>query len=186
MGLCLASDVMCSLLNIYYMDPIKTKDFIKGAGKPKNLLTGSKIGVQKNQNPMKGMEKINIFSGKTQNSREKETRQNTRILLTCVNTGERLFTRYGFRELLEKQAVDIIQPDPCACGGILETKKIAAIAETYYVYVAPHNPMGPVATAVCAHIDASIPNFLIQEYIRDDKPLRSEVVVKPWRSRMDT
>jgi len=98
---------------------------------------------------------------------------------TSLATGERLFTRYGFRELLEKQAVDIIQPDPCACGGILETKKIAAMAEAYYVYVAPHNPMGPVATAVCAHIDASTPNFLIQEYIPDDRPPRSEVVVKP-------
>jgi len=96
-------------------------------------------------------------------------------------TGERLFTRYGFRKTLERQIVDIIQPDPCACGGILETKKIAAMAETYYVYVAPHNPLGPVATAVCTHIDASTPNFLIQEHIPDDKPPRSEVVMEPLK-----
>lgn len=94
-------------------------------------------------------------------------------------TGERLITRYGFRKVLEGQIVDIIQPDPCVCGGVLETKKIAAMAEAYYIQVAPHNPMGPVATAVCAHIDASTPNFLIQEYIPDDKPPRSEVVIEP-------
>jgi len=106
-------------------------------------------------------------------------------LATKINiplaTGERLFTRYGFRKILENQTVDIIQPDPCACGGILETKKIAAMAETYYIHVAPHNPLGPVATGICAHIDASTPNFLIQEHIPDDKPPRSEVVTEPLK-----
>ncbi len=98
-----------------------------------------------------------------------------------IATGERLFTRYGFRKILENQIVDIIQPDPCVCGGILETKKIAAMAETYYINLAPHNPLGPVATSVCAHIDASTPNFLIQEHIPDDKPPRSEVVTEPLK-----
>jgi len=80
-----------------------------------------------------------------------------------VATGERLFTKWGYKDLLEKQAAVIIQPDPSHDGGILETKKIAAMAETYYVGVAPHNPNGAVSTAVCLQIDANIPNFLIQE-----------------------
>lgn len=83
-----------------------------------------------------------------------------------IATGERLFTKWGFRELLEKQIVDIIQPDPAHDGGILETRKIAAMAESYYVQVAPHNPYGPVATAVGIHLGACIPNFLILEHAR--------------------
>lgn len=85
---------------------------------------------------------------------------------TDLATGERLFTKWGFRELLEKQVVDIIQPDPAHDGGILETRKIAAMAETYYVQVAPHNPYGPVATAVGIQLGACIPNFLILEHAR--------------------
>ena len=81
-----------------------------------------------------------------------------------IATGERLFTKWGFRELLEKQYVDIIQPDVCHDGGILETRKIAAMAETYYTRVAPHNPNGPVATAASIHLGAAIPNFCILEY----------------------
>ncbi|MEM2905627.1 MAG: galactonate dehydratase [Candidatus Bathyarchaeia archaeon] len=98
-----------------------------------------------------------------------------------IATGERLFTRYGFRELLEKRAVDIVQPDPCVCGGIMECKRIAAMADTYYVWLAPHNPMSPVGTAVCAQIAASTPNFLILEYIPDDRPPRSEIVKEPLK-----
>ncbi len=98
-----------------------------------------------------------------------------------VATGERLFTRYGFRELLERRAVDIVQPDPCVCGGIMECKKIAVMADAYYIWLAPHNPMSPVATAVCSHIAASTPNFLILEYIPDDRPPRSEVVKNPLK-----
>lgn len=78
-------------------------------------------------------------------------------------TGERLFTKWGYRDLLERQLVDIVQPDICHAGGILELRKIAALAETYYVKVAPHNPNGPVATAASVHLAASIPNFLILE-----------------------
>ena len=96
-----------------------------------------------------------------------------------IATGERLLTRYHFRELLEKRAADIIQPDPCVCGGITETRKIAAMADTYYVWVAPHNPNGPVGTAVCTHIAVSTPNFLILEYKPDDRPPRSEFVKEP-------
>jgi galactonate dehydratase len=58
---------------------------------------------------------------------------------TPIATGERLFTRWGYREVLEKQAAMILQPDICHCGGITEARKIAAMAETYYAHVAPHN-----------------------------------------------
>jgi galactonate dehydratase len=81
-----------------------------------------------------------------------------------IATGERLYTRYGFREFFEKRAVAVAQPDPCHAGGILECKKIAAMAEPYYVTLAPHNPYGPVAVAVSVQLDTNVPNFLIQEY----------------------
>ena len=78
-------------------------------------------------------------------------------------TGERLFSKWEYRELLERQTVDVVQPDICHAGGILELRKIAALAEVYYVNVAPHNPNGPVATAASVHLAATIPNFLILE-----------------------
>ena len=81
-----------------------------------------------------------------------------------VATGERLYTRWEFRPLLEKQAARIIQPDVCHAGGILELKKIAAMAETYYVSVQPHNSNGPIGTIASLHVDASIPNCIIQEF----------------------
>lgn len=80
-----------------------------------------------------------------------------------IATGERLFTKWGFREVLEKQAASILQPDLCHAGGIMECKKIAAMGETYYAAVAPHNPLGPIALAACIQLDVCIPNFLIQE-----------------------
>ena len=79
-------------------------------------------------------------------------------------TGESLYTRFEFLELCASQAADIIQPDICTCGGLLEMRKIAAIAEAHYVTVAPHNPMGPLATAVNLHFAAATPNFKILEY----------------------
>lgn len=82
-----------------------------------------------------------------------------------IATGERLFTVWGFRETLEKGIADVIQPDVVHAGGISQLKKIAGMAEAYYVAVAPHNPLSPVATAACLQIDAAIPNFLIQEMI---------------------
>ena len=80
-----------------------------------------------------------------------------------IATGERLYTRWGFREVLEKQAAAILQPDLCHAGGIWECRKIAAMAEVYYAAVAPHNPLGPIALAACLQLDACTPNFLIQE-----------------------
>ena len=81
-----------------------------------------------------------------------------------IATGERLFTKWGYRELLEKQAVSIVQPDICHVGGIFEGRKIAAMSEVYYGNVAPHNPLGPISLASCIQLDACIPNFLVQEH----------------------
>ena len=81
-----------------------------------------------------------------------------------IATGERLFTKFAFREVLEKHAATVLQPDICHCGGIFEAKKIAAMAEAYHCSVAPHNPLGPISLAACIQADACIPNFLIQEH----------------------
>lgn len=98
-----------------------------------------------------------------------------------IATGERLFTRHGFREVFEKRAAAVVQPDPCHAGGILECKKIAAMAEPYYVSVAPHNPYGPIAVAVSVQIDACIPNFLIQEYATYHKEERFDILKEPLK-----
>ena len=80
-----------------------------------------------------------------------------------IAAGERLYTRHGFRPVLERHAVDIVQPDIGNTGGLMETKKIAAMAETYNARVQPHICASPVATAAALQIDACIPNFMIQE-----------------------
>ncbi len=91
-------------------------------------------------------------------------------------TGERLYTRWGFRELIEFGSVPIIQPDICYSGGISELRRIAAYVEPHYVKVAPHNPNGPVACAASVHTAAAMPNFLILEYAR--KPPYFESVLQ--------
>ena len=91
-------------------------------------------------------------------------------------TGERIFGRHGFRELLEKQAVRIIQPDIARTGGITEFKKIAAMADTYYISVAPHNPNGPICTVASIHACVSIPNFLILEFFEPDEAVFNEII----------
>jgi galactonate dehydratase len=78
-------------------------------------------------------------------------------------TGERLYTKWGFLELLQKQVVAMIQPDVCHAGGISEVKKIAAMAEAYYVGLQPHNPYGPVNTLAGMQVDVCTPNFMILE-----------------------
>ncbi len=100
-----------------------------------------------------------------------------------IATGEMLYTSFGFRELLAKQAATIIQPDICICGGLLEMKKIAALAEAHYVTVAPHNPLGPLATAINVHFAATTHNFLILEYHADDESPRRDVLLEPMRLR---
>ena len=84
-----------------------------------------------------------------------------------VATGERMHTMYEYRELFEMQAADIIQPDITHFGGILNTKKLAAWAESYYVLIAPHNVGGPVSTAAALHLAACTTNFKIQEHFND-------------------
>lgn len=80
-----------------------------------------------------------------------------------IATGERLFTKYDFKQLLQIGGVDIIQPDLSHAGGITEVKKIAAMAESYDVALAPHCPLGPIALAACLNVDATSYNAVIQE-----------------------
>lgn len=82
-----------------------------------------------------------------------------------IATGERVFTKWGFREVLEKGAASILQPDLCHAGGIFEVRLIAGMAEAYYAAIAPHNPLGPISLAACIQLDASIPNFMCQEHV---------------------
>jgi galactonate dehydratase len=81
-----------------------------------------------------------------------------------IATGERLFTKFPFYELVKHEAVDFLQPDICNAGGITELKKIAAIAESQHLLMAPHNTNGPVGTQAALHLAAATPNFAIQEY----------------------
>ncbi len=81
-----------------------------------------------------------------------------------IAAGERLFSKYAYRELIEKQAVQVVQPDICHVGGIFEGRKIAAMAEMYYMSIAPHNPLGAISLASCLQLDACTPNFLVQEH----------------------
>jgi len=101
-----------------------------------------------------------------------------------VALGERLFSRWETRQVLEEQLVDILQPDLCHAGGITETMKIASMADVYRCSIAPHNPGGPVSTAAAAHVAMVIPNFSILEYCPDE-PRRSEVQMRPWRHSGD-
>ena len=82
-----------------------------------------------------------------------------------IATGERVFTKWGFREVLEKKAATILQPDMCHAGGITEVRLIAGMAEAYYATIAPHNPLGPISLAAGVQLAASIPNFLCQEQV---------------------
>ncbi|NOT63757.1 MAG: galactonate dehydratase [Acidobacteria bacterium] len=82
-----------------------------------------------------------------------------------IATGERIYTKWGFREILEKRAAVILQPDLCHAGGISEVRAVASMAEAYYASIAPHNPLGPISLAAGLQIAAAIPNFLCQEQV---------------------
>lgn len=90
-------------------------------------------------------------------------REISRHTATPIATGERMFTRWGFKEVLEAGFVDVLQPDLSHAGGILETRKIAAMAEAYDVAIAPHCPLGPISLAASLQLDACTPNAFIQE-----------------------
>jgi len=94
-----------------------------------------------------------------------------------IAAGERRYSKFDFRPLLEQKAVAVIQPDLCHAGGITEVKKIAGMAEAYYVGVAPHNPLQALSTAACLQIDSCAPNFLIQE----QGSLGEDLLVEPFK-----
>ena len=93
-----------------------------------------------------------------------------------VAAGERLVTAQEFRQLVERRACAVIQPNICYCGGITQIRRLAALAEPSLVSIAPHNPNGPIGTMVSVHVALAVSNFLILELVRDDVPWRSEVV----------
>lgn len=99
-----------------------------------------------------------------------------RAVATPIASGERLVTVHAFRELLEKRAVSVIQPDITHCGGLSEVRKIAAMAEAYRVAVAPHNPQGPVSTAASIEFGFATPMYSICESVHQDVPWREDVV----------
>lgn len=82
-----------------------------------------------------------------------------------IATGERVFTKWGFLEVLQKGAAKVLQPDLCHAGGITECRLIAGMAEAFYATIAPHNPLGPISLAAGIQLAASIPNFLCQEQV---------------------
>jgi L-alanine-DL-glutamate epimerase-like enolase superfamily enzyme len=91
-------------------------------------------------------------------------REVKRSTSTPICAGENLYLRHGFRDLIVNQAVDIIMPDIPKCGGLSECRKIANLAEIYYMPFAPHNVASPIGTMASAHVCASIPNFLVLEF----------------------
>jgi 2-dehydro-3-deoxyphosphogalactonate aldolase len=96
-----------------------------------------------------------------------------------IAAGERLITKYEFANVLKKQAAQILQLDVGHCGGILESKKIAGMAEAHYAAIAPHMYCGPVAAAAAIQLDTCSPNFLIQEF--NTSPLQAEILKQPIR-----
>ena len=104
----------------------------------------------------------------------REVKRSTR---TPICAGENLFLRWGFKDLIEKQAVDIIMPDLPKCCGLLEGKKIANMAEVYYIPIAPHNVCGPLGTVASCHCCAAVPNFLVLEWHWLSRPHWHELVL---------
>lgn len=99
-----------------------------------------------------------------------------RSVATPIATGERLISQHAFRELLEKRAASILQPDITHCGGLSEARRIAAMAEAYRVALAPHNPQGPVSTAASLELGFATPSYIICEAVHLDVPWRQDVV----------
>ena len=98
-----------------------------------------------------------------------------------VVTGEELYTKFEFREIFEKQAADIINPDVCNVGGILELKEIAAMAEPYFVVVSPHNYNSTtLGLAATVNASATMPNFLITEYFVNFEELGKDIATTPF------
>lgn len=101
-----------------------------------------------------------------------------------IATGEGLQSHWNYKELLQKQAARIIQPDAARAGGITAMKKIAAMADAHYVTVAPHNPNGPVCTAASIHVAASIPNFVIMEEGNTQTAEYKDIFKDGWKAAL--
>jgi galactonate dehydratase len=99
-----------------------------------------------------------------------------RAVKTPIATGERLTSVHAFRELAEKRACAVWQPDITHCGGLSEARRIAALAEAYRVAMAPHNPQGPVSTAASIEFGFATPSYIICEQVHGDVPWRQDVV----------
>lgn len=99
---------------------------------------------------------------------------------TPIATGERLVGVHAFRDLLEKRAASVLQPDITHCGGLTEARRIAALAEAYRVGLAPHNPQGPVSTAASLELGFATPSYLICESVHNDVPWRQDVVTESF------
>ncbi len=94
-----------------------------------------------------------------------------------IAAGERHANIYGVRELIEREVIDVVQPDTGRAGGLMQMKKMAALAESHYITMAPHDgSLGPVAEMAAVHLMATLPNFLILEHLEDDVPQRFEVM----------
>jgi galactonate dehydratase len=103
-----------------------------------------------------------------------------RAVTTPIATGERLVSQYAFRDLFEKRACSVIQPDITHCGGLTEVRRIAAMAESYRMSVAPHNPQGPVSTAASLELGFATPSYLICESVHSDVPWRNDIVTESF------
>ncbi len=101
----------------------------------------------------------------------------THATSTPICAGENLYLRYDYRELLEKQAVDVIMPDISKCGGLSESRKMANMAEIYYIPFAPHNNSSALSTVADAHVCASVPNFLALEFHRYGDPIWNDAIL---------
>ena len=100
----------------------------------------------------------------------------TKSTRTPICTGENFYTRFGFRDLIETQAADIISPDMAKAGGLLEGRRIADLADMYYIPIAPHNIGSPVQTVANCHVMAAVPNFLVLEFHHLDNPFWEGIV----------
>lgn len=103
----------------------------------------------------------------------REVKSHSRVPI-CA--GENIYLRHGFRDLIEKQAVDIVMPDLPKCGGLSDGRKIANLAEMYYIPFAPHNVSSPIGTLASAHVCASVPNFLVLEWHWNERPYWSTII----------
>ena len=100
----------------------------------------------------------------------------TKSTRTPICTGENFYTRFGFRDLIETQAADIISPDMAKAGGLLEGRRIADLADMYYIPIAPHNIGSPVQTVANCHVMAAVPNFLVLEFHHLDDPFWEGII----------